>query len=275
MFLVNTVCLAKQQAECIANILPYKVAVLCGEQNVDYWKLEEWNNVLDNSEIIVATAQVVLDAITHSYFNLEQINVIVFDECHHGRKSLELNFEDDILMNSTGKDHPYHGIMKKVESCHKVRIIGLSGMLIGNDSKINPFVVQEELRRLESVYRSTIITVNNLDDYKNVLLCSTKAKEGCLRFMMSDLHPSIFGVSEILETLQEKLLTIELDNYITINAKSLKPTTPRKIKDLILMFKDFQYQALEMGAFGGYLSLLSSLIQFELIKRWCDTQAYR
>lgn len=86
IFLVNTVCLAKQQAVCIENILPFKVAVLCGEQSVDYWQLAEWLSVLEEKEILVATAQVILDAVKHRYINVNQINVIIFDECHHGRK---------------------------------------------------------------------------------------------------------------------------------------------------------------------------------------------
>lgn len=101
VFLVNTVCLAKQQAESIANMLPYKVAVLCGEQNVDYWKLPEWENVLEENEILVATAQVVLDALKHAYIKMKQINVIVFDECHHGRENINENFNtSDVLIFS-------------------------------------------------------------------------------------------------------------------------------------------------------------------------------
>jgi endoribonuclease Dicer len=278
VFLVNTVCLAKQQAESIANMLPFKVSVLCGEVGVDLWDLADWNKVLDENEILVATAQVVLDAIKRSYFKLEQINVIVFDECHHGRKDnivLGNSSKKNNKINPTGKDHPYHEIMKQINSDHKVRIIGLSGMLIGNDNKIKAVTVPEELLKLESVFLSTIITVNNLDDHKNVLLCSTNAKERLLQFRKPSISQSINEVSRILENLQEMLLKVKLDNYITINPKSLRETTPRKVKDLILLFKDFHYQANEMGPYGGYLSLLSTLIQFELIKRWCDTDAYR
>jgi endoribonuclease Dicer len=257
-FLVNTVCLAKQQAETIQHMLPYKVSVLCGENNVDHWELEEWKEVLEEHQIFVATAQVVLDAIKHSFINFKQVNVIIFDECHHGRK-----------------DHPYHEIMKQVTEDHQVRIIGLSGMLIGNDNKIKPHTVEEDLKRLESVFRATVITVNDLDQYKNVLLCSTNAKEGFLRFNRALALPNVDGVLQILAQMQEKLMHVQLENYMSTNPKSLRPTTPKKVKDLILMFKDFHYQVNEMGPYGGYLSLLSTLIQFELIKRYCDTEAYR
>lgn len=74
---------------------------------------------------------------------------------------------------------------------------------------------------------------------------------------------------------EEKLKRVKFDNYVTINSKSLKETTPKKIKELITMFKDFDYLAGEMGPFGGYLSLLSTLIQLELTKRWSGTDKYR
>lgn len=241
-------------------MVPYKVSVLCGEQNVDFWKEPEWNSVLEEHEILVATAQVILDAIKRAYIKLHQINVIVFDECHHGRK-----------------DHAYHEIMKQFNNngSSAVRVIGLSGMLIGNDNKIKPHTVSDELIKLESTFLSTVITVNNLDDHKNVLLCSTNAIESFVRFRSQTAHPIIESISSDLDKIVEKLTVVQFENYSTIHPKSLKPTTPKKIKDLILMFKDFNYLAGEMGAFGGYLSLLSTLIQFELIKRWSETEKYR
>lgn len=256
---MNTVCLAKQQAESIQSLLPYSVSVLCGEQNVDYWSLPDWEKVLEENEILVGTAQVFLDALKRQYIKKDQINVIVFDECHHACKS-----------------HPYHEIPKQLGNFpESLRIIGLSGMLIGISNKIKPCTVPEELLKLEATFQSTVITVNNLDDYKNVLLCSTNANEGFLRFSREALHPCIAGIARMLENFEQKLQGVTFENYITIHPKNLRPTTPRKIKDLILMFKDFHYQAIEMGPYGGYLSLLSTLIQLELIKRWSDTQKYR
>jgi endoribonuclease Dicer len=68
-------------------MLPYNVAVLCGEKNVDYWDEKQWLKELEDHEILVATAQVILDALNRKFLLLEQINVIVFDECHHGKTS--------------------------------------------------------------------------------------------------------------------------------------------------------------------------------------------
>jgi endoribonuclease Dicer len=156
-----------------------------------------------------------------------------------------------------------------------VRIIGLSGMLIGNDNKVKKYTVSDDLVRLESSYQSQIVTVNTIDDHKNALLCSTNAQEGIVRFKTSSNHSFTDEISGLLANFQEHLKTIKLTNSKTINQKTLRETTTKRIKDLILMFKDFDYQIVEMGPYGGYLSLLNMLIQFELMKRHSDTEKYR
>lgn len=158
-----------------------------------------------------------------------------------------------------------------------IRIIGLSGMLVGNSNNIKPHTVKDELVSLESSFQSQIITVETIDDHKNVLLCSTNAQEGFVRYQPSSVGRPIMA-NEIIGRLDgqgEKLSSLQLHNYKSIHPKSLRETTPKKIKDLILTFKDYGYQVAEMGPYGGYLSLLSMLIQFELNKRFSDTDRYR
>ena len=260
IFLVNTVCLAKQQAETLQEMTSFNTALLCGELNVDYWSTQQWSDMLDNNEILVSTAQVILDAVKHGFLQLKQVNVIVFDECHHGTK-----------------DHPYHELMKmfKDVSIEGTRIIGLSGMLIGNDNKIKPHSVSDALKRLEGTFQSTVVTVNNLDDYKNVLMCSTNASEGLVSYNKEPSNISAQSINQILKVMEEKLVTITFDNYVTIHARSLRPTGPKKVKDLVAFFKDFGFQTIELGPYGGYLSLLSTLIQLELIKRTSDSEKFR
>lgn len=98
-----------------------------------------------------------------------------------------------------------------------------------------------------------------------------------MRFTPDQKRECVEEISQILTVMQKKLEPIELANYVSTNPKSLKPTTPKKIKDLILMFKNFQTISSEneTGPYGGYLCLLSNVIQFELLKRWSDTNAYR
>jgi endoribonuclease Dicer len=160
-------------------------------------------------------------------------------------------------------------------SMENIRVIGLSGMLVGNSNNIKPYTVAEELICLESSFQSQIITVETIDDHKNALLCSTNAYEGFVRFEKSGSPYFVGDIIGILEGMGERLVSMELNNYVSIDPKSLRETTPKKIKNLMLMFKDFAYQVEEMGPYGGYLSLLGMLIQFELCKRFSDTERFR
>lgn len=147
-------------------------------------------------------------------------------------------------------------------------------MLVGIDGKIKPHTVQLELEQLESTLQSTVITVNNLDDYNNVLMCSTNAVEGFLKFENNGSHPSIATVQQILDAQEMKISKITFPNEVNFS-KNLRETTNNKVKALIRLFKDFSRQVSSIGPYGGYLSLLSSLIQLELLKRRSSTSTHR
>ena len=73
---------------------------------------------MNENEILVMTAQCFADGVARTFIDLKLVSVIVFDECHHGRKG-----------------HVYRQIMHSLDEniIESIRIIGLSGMLIGND----------------------------------------------------------------------------------------------------------------------------------------------
>ena len=236
-FLTTTVALAKQQTDRIRDLMPFNVAVLTGENNVDDYNAQEWLNILNKNEILVMTAQCFSDAVARTFIDLKSLSVIIFDECHHGRKG-----------------HVYRQIMQAMIDTNVVqdiRIIGLSGMLIGNDNSTKPHSVPEELQQLESVYQSTIITVNNIFDRRNVLLYSTKAKESCITYNFTPVHECLRKVITELSNLQENLKPIQLNNYKKLNPKTLLETGPSKIKELINLFKDFEFQTKELGCYGS------------------------
>ncbi|KAL7037571.1 hypothetical protein ACKWTF_009277 [Chironomus riparius] len=260
-FLTTTVALAKQQAERIKDLMPFSIAILTGENNVDDYNGQEWLDILNKNEILVMTAQCFYDAVARTFIDLKSLSVIIFDECHHGRKG-----------------HVYRQIMQTMDDTNivqDIRIIGLSGMLIGNDNSIKPHSVPEDLQQLESVYQSTIITVNDIFDRRNVLIYSTKAKESCITYNFTPIHECLTKVRAELSKLQEELKPIKLNNYAKLNPKTLLETGPSKIKDLINLFKDFEFQTEELGCYGSYLALLSVMIQLELTKRFADTEKFR
>lgn len=65
---------------------------------------------------MVATCQIILDIVRHGYLEMQQINVLVFDEAHHAMK-----------------ESPMHQLMHKytqASESERPRVIGLTGMLL-------------------------------------------------------------------------------------------------------------------------------------------------
>lgn len=253
LFLVNTVCLGQQVAAEIKNLLGLQVACWNSETRKKSWSKERYRDEFDKHQVFVATAQLFVDAVKHSFVSIAQLNVIVFDECHHGR------------MN-----HPYHELMKQfqyIDPATYPRIIGLSGMLVGIASSITEATVDEELAALESTFLSTIVTVNRLEDYKNVLLYSTNPKEGFINFEMGKPCDLTVELVRKVSEIRWALSLVKIGSLVTINPQTLRQTKPKKLKELSLLFEDFKYELEEMGVFGGYLSLQAIRVQFELVKR--------
>lgn len=95
---MNTVALARQQAEVLRKQLPFDVTLYTGDMNVDNWKRDKWREEFEKYQIIVATCQIIVDVIRSGYLKVSDINVLVFDECHNG----------------VG-DHPMHQLMSTFE----------------------------------------------------------------------------------------------------------------------------------------------------------------
>lgn len=207
---------------------------MTGENNVDEFNAQEWLNVLNENEILVMIAECFKVAVAKTLINLNSVSVIIFDECHHGRKG-----------------HPYRQILQNIKGKTDIRIIGLSGILIGLNNSIKPHKVPAELKELEDLYQSTIITVNNIEDHKNVLLYSTKAKESFITYESTPLDERLIVIISQLSELREYLKTIQLNNSRRINPKTIRVQSPKKVKELIDLLKDFEDQTEALGSYGS------------------------
>ncbi|XP_047956209.1 endoribonuclease Dicer homolog 2 isoform X1 [Salvia hispanica] len=85
VFLVPTVVLVTQQSEVVALHTDLKVGKYYGEMGVDFWDEATWKQELDKYEVLVMTPQILLDALRHTFLRLDQIKVLIFDECHNAR----------------------------------------------------------------------------------------------------------------------------------------------------------------------------------------------
>ncbi|XP_055596421.1 endoribonuclease dcr-1 [Uranotaenia lowii] len=258
-FVVNTVALAKQQRDFIDKNVPYDTTVYTSDRNIDAWKGNKWLEEFAKYQIIICTVQILLDILKHGYLSLKHINLLIFDECHHGLG-----------------DHPMHGVMEmflKVPKADQPRVIGLSGMLLYRSLKTVD-AVKEELLKLENTFYSTIATVGSYDKYTEVCQFSTDPNEQLLPYSVT--MPSLVE-QEITASVNSFLTTVvqyHLPKYSNVS-KALLPTMPKPKKEIEKMMKEVLYQISDLGLFGGSIAVLGAIIKFEMSKRTSDSLGLR
>ncbi|XP_068738102.1 endoribonuclease Dicer-like [Montipora capricornis] len=141
-FLVNTVPLASQQAKVIGKHTDLKVQHYVGEMGVDFWDKYKWQKQFNENNVLVMTAQIFLNLLSHTFIKLSQVNLLIFDECHHAKKK-----------------HPYRQIMQffmgcETEDCPKV--LGLTAAVVHR--KVKAQNIESEIKELECTLRSTCET---------------------------------------------------------------------------------------------------------------------
>ncbi|CAH1636516.1 unnamed protein product [Spodoptera littoralis] len=259
-FLVNNVPLVNQQKKVIEHRCAVSVGGYSSEDGVDYWDKAKWDTELENNQVIVMTTQILCDMLTHQYIRIEDINFIIFDECHHAVV-----------------DHPMRIVMKHFENCPKdeqPRVLGLTATLLNANVKTSR--VEDTLRELEITFHAKIATV---DELGQVLDYSTNPNE-MVQFYRS-LAPSNVSNDVItrLTKLQLLINEIKLPNPSPTHTKQLKDwqkemsTSPTKIvkavRNMITAIITFIE---ELGLYGGSLGILSYIILLERLKRKAITK---
>ncbi|XP_023219964.1 endoribonuclease Dicer-like [Centruroides sculpturatus] len=168
VFLAPTAPLVKQQKQVISDYTDLKVGAYCGRQEKHESTLEFWANELKNVHVLVMTPDIFRMIVCHNLLPLSRINLLIIDECHKARKA-----------------HPYREVMRYFDLCkdeEHPRILGLSASLLNN--KCKPTKLEEEIKTLEDILKSTVVTASDLmtagkygtkpdehltfyDDYKN------------------------------------------------------------------------------------------------------------
>lgn len=183
------------------------------------------NNIIANSDhsfqVIVATSQILLDIIRHGYVKITDFNLIVFDECHNGRKQ-----------------HPMHQLMSEFTKHPEVelpRVIGLTGLLTSSSPILKN--VQDELEKLETIFRSTIATVKGTGAFENVLLYSTCPEE---TIWVYETYKPCDLIQRILKRVDA--LGVEIEDWPIVGRHELEKLD--KLKKLLL---DLKYQIEDLG----------------------------
>ncbi|KAI8326541.1 hypothetical protein GQ54DRAFT_1762 [Martensiomyces pterosporus] len=85
VFLNNTVALVHQQARVIAENTEQRVHSYTGSTGVDEWGESAWQAKWGAASVHVMTHQILLNALRSGFVRLSDIDLLVFDECHHAR----------------------------------------------------------------------------------------------------------------------------------------------------------------------------------------------
>ncbi|KAL5274230.1 Dcr-2 family protein [Megaselia abdita] len=261
-FLCNSVALAQQQCEVLTNSTNLKVKLYIGQMNVDHWKRADWETEFRENQVLVCTTQVLLDCIRQKYISLKDFNLLIFDECHHATRN-----------------HTMHQLMQQFQHENNQsalpRVIGLTGVLI-KSSKESQILI--DLNNLEAVFRAKIITVADMNEFKNVLIYSTKPKEFIVGWkdVASIPSPLYNRVKSVVKGVIETLNNYPVDVTHCRMSKNLGSTrAPSPIKNIQNILEDFLYHLKELGAYSGTISLLFVLTELEYKKKSGETDIYR
>ncbi|KAJ3843793.1 P-loop containing nucleoside triphosphate hydrolase protein [Lentinula raphanica] len=110
-FFVPKVPLVEQQGNFISHHSSLRVLKLHGSSNIDVSDRSGWKQKFEQHDVFVLTAQIFLNFMTHSLLRMEEVSLLVFDECHHARKK-----------------HPYAIIMHEYTQCSQERRPKVFGM---------------------------------------------------------------------------------------------------------------------------------------------------
>ncbi|KAG5982994.1 hypothetical protein E4U55_000993 [Claviceps digitariae] len=142
-FLVDKVVLCLQQYNVLSANLNYPIGKFYGHTVRGLKTKEDWDAQIRANMAIVCTAQILLDLLGSGLISMDQINLLIFDEAHHTKKS-----------------HPYakivrdHYLRMKTE---RPRILGMTASPVDSKSKDLKLAALE----LETTLCSKIATISD------------------------------------------------------------------------------------------------------------------
>ncbi|KAJ1906870.1 Dicer-like protein 1 [Coemansia sp. IMI 209127] len=180
VFLNNTVALVHQQARVIAENTDQKVQEFIGSMGIDEWDDLKWADKWNNATVFVMTHQVLLNALRAGHIHISDIDLLVFDECHHARGH-----------------HPYALIMREFyDHCpadSRPHIFGMTA------SPLNARQTAEvSVMHLQSVLDSNICTVDLTAHTDDALV--SKQTSVCYEYKL----PPEYEATELTRALAEK-----------------------------------------------------------------------
>ncbi|KAL8507745.1 hypothetical protein ACS0TY_018332 [Phlomoides rotata] len=229
VFLVPTVVLVTQQGEAVKAHTNLKVGQYYGDMLVAFWDAATWKRETDGNEVLVMTPQILLDALRHTFITLDQIKVLIFDECHHAK----------------GK-HQYACIMK--EFYHREllknnpqlpRVFGMTASLIKAKASPSAEGYWEQISELESIMHSKVFTCSSDSILSQHITFSTP------KLKIYD-HKEI--PQETLNILEFDLQQLAKKHELSLSSSSISESVKKSAKDkLKKLLSTFMFCLAELG----------------------------
>ncbi|KAM0928774.1 hypothetical protein ACQ4PT_001980 [Festuca glaucescens] len=158
VFLVPNRVLVEQQARVVEAHTDLRVSKFTGDMGVDFWNATTWRRVVDDAEVLVMTPQILLDNLLHSFFRLQDIALLIFDECHRAKG----NYPYACILKEF-----YHPQLNSRPKDPLPRIFGMTASPTDTKNK-QPEIYSKQIFDLENLLNSKVYTVDNqstLSDY--------------------------------------------------------------------------------------------------------------
>ncbi|KAJ1957571.1 Dicer-like protein 1 [Linderina pennispora] len=167
VFLNNTVALVQQQARVISDNTQHRVEKFVGSAGIEAWGKSGWKAHWAKSTVQVMTHQIFLNALRHGYISLEDIDLLVIDECHHTRGN-----------------HPYALIMSEfyrlAEPSKRPHVFGMTASPLNSREDVRTSVT-----RLQALINADLCTVD-LSLCKDIV---SKAESICWEYSLPPEFP--------------------------------------------------------------------------------------
>nr|XP_043618423.1 endoribonuclease Dicer homolog 2-like [Erigeron canadensis] len=229
VFLVPTVVLVKQQAEAVRKHLDFKVEEYWGEKGVDYWNATDWKKQRDENQLMVMTPAILLDALRHRFLCIDNIKLLIFDECHNAKKR-----------------HPYALIM--TEFYHRQlwdgitelpRILGMTASPVKAKGSNSTEDYWKEINNLETLMNSKVYTCASESVLAEHVPFSTTKYQ---------FYKNIEFPAQIFEKLKSTLLLLRQKHEITIRESNLSESSiDNALKRLSKLSSTFEFCLQELG----------------------------
>ncbi|CAH1963375.1 unnamed protein product [Acanthoscelides obtectus] len=184
----------------------------------------------------------------HGIRDMNRINLLIFDECH----------------KAVG-DSPMRQIMKNLYGNLREapRVIGLTATLLNGNC--SPLKVHTKVYELETTFHSKVATVDELSD---VIRYSTNPREKIILYQPYSLSNIEETVSSVLKQVQELMQVVDIEEHF--QSKELKPLKEKSyFKKMSNCMNEVTDTIRTMGTYGAVKAIISLMIKFERIKRYC------